>query len=610
VLDKKRINQKMYTLGINAVFHDSAACLLKDGQLIAAAEEERFTHIKHGKRPVPFSTWELPFHAIDFCLRKADIHINAIDQVAYSFDPYLLIGEQYRGKPTIEIPFETYGQPANSQWLNSWDPLFLSFVLNAREQLNDGYPHHLQKRFIGAAIQPDQWHYVEHHVAHAASGFHCSPYQNAAVLTVDGRGELATTTYSIGNGRQLDRIGQVNMPHSLGLLYEDVTTYLGFLHSSDEYKVMALASYGNKDFVKDFREMIQVGSNGGYTITDQRLAERFGPQRLRHQEFTAHHFNIAHSLQFVLEETLLKLTGWLQRETKAENLCMAGGVALNCVANARIRDNGDFKNIWVQPASGDDGTALGAALWVDAQQRKSNTHDFVMNHAYWGPDFEDAEIEKFMRWCKVPYRKLKNIAEETAEILAQDKIVGWYQGPMEFGPRALGARSILASPINPEMQALLNEVKDREDFRPVAPVVLEEEAGNWFKGAKNSPFMLFVYDVLPEKADLIPAVRHTDGTARIQTINEKQHKAYYDLLKAFYAKTGVPVLVNTSFNTLGKPIVCTPRDAIECFWSSPFDALIIGSFIIEKDANIRSGADLQAVGFTEELPEGVATANI
>ncbi|PJJ85040.1 carbamoyltransferase family protein [Mucilaginibacter auburnensis] len=592
----------MYTLGINAVFHDSAACLLKDGQLIAAAEEERFTHIKHGKRPVPFSTWELPFHAIDYCLRIAGIHINDIDHVAYSFDPYLLIGEQYRGKPTIEIPFDLMGKNAQSEWQNPWDPLFLSSMLNARQQLNDGYPHHLQKRFIGANIRTEQWHYVEHHIAHAASAFNCSPHLNAAVMTVDGRGELATTTYNVGNGQQLDRIGQVNMPHSLGLLYEDVTTYLGFLHSSDEYKVMALASYGKKDFVKDFREIIQLGAKGQYTITNQSLVNRFGPQRLRHEEFTAHHFNIAHSLQAVLEETLLDLTSWLQRETNAGNLCMAGGVALNCVANARIRDAGIFKNIWVQPASGDDGTALGAALWIDAQQRKSNTRDFVMNHAYWGPGYYDAEIEKFMQWCKVPYRKVNNVAEETAELLAQDKIIGWYQGSMEFGPRALGARSILASPISPDMQARLNEVKDREDFRPVAPVVLEEEASKWFKNAVYSPFMLFIYDVLPEKADLIPAVMHTDGTARIQTINEQQHKAYYDLLKAFFAKTGVPVLVNTSFNTLGKPIVCTPRDAIECFWSSPFDALVIGSFIIEKNADICSGADLQEAGFTEKMP--------
>jgi len=572
----------MYTLGINAAFHDSAACIIKDGQLLAATEEERFTHIKHGKRPVPFSTWELPYHAIDYCLKIAGIHINDVDHIAYSFDPYQLIHGQYKGKSTINIPFEPSLDPVNQDWLNVWDPLFLSSIINAVGQLNDGWPHHLQQRFIGANVPREKWHFVDHHVAHAASAFNCSPFENAAVMTVDGRGEQATTTYSVGNGHDLKRIGQVNFPNSLGLLYEEITTHLGFLHSSDEYKVMALASYGKPEFVNDFREIIKVGPNGQYTIENKNFVERFGPKRLRHEEFTAHHFNIAHSLQLVLEETLLKLTDWLQKETGEDNLCMAGGVALNCVANARIRDRGAFKNIWVQPASGDDGTALGAALWIDAQQREATTRDFVMEHCYWGPEYTDAEIEKWLKLWKVPYRKLNNIAEETADILIQDKIIGWYQGRMEFGPRALGSRSILASPINPAMQQRLNEVKDREDFRPVAPVVLEEEAGNWFENASYSPFMLFIYDVKPEKADQIPAVRHTDGTARIQTVNERQHKNYYDLLKAFQRKTGVPVLVNTSFNTLGKPIVCTPRDAVECFWSSPFDALVIGSFVIEK----------------------------
>ena len=249
------------------------------------------------------------------------------------------------------------------------------------------------------------------------------------------------------------------MPNSLGLLYEQPTSYLGFLHSSDEYKVMALASYGKPEFVKDFREMIQITGKGQYTITNQRFEERFGPARLRHEEFSNHHFNIAHSLQLELEESVLELVDWLHRETKEENLCMAGGVALNCVLNARIRDKGPFKNIWVQSATGDSGTALGAAIWIDAKERKTASKDFKMTHAYWGPDYSDKEIEKFIQWAKVPYRKLNNVAEETAEILADDKIIGWYQGRMEFGPRALGSRSILASPISPKMQARLNEVK-------------------------------------------------------------------------------------------------------------------------------------------------------
>jgi carbamoyltransferase len=571
----------MYTLGINAAFHDSSACLVNNGKLIAAAEEERFTQIKHGKRPIPFSAYELPFHAIDYCLKTAGIHINEVDNIAYSFDPYLLLKEE-KGKSTIEIPLEPGMESGPSKWTSPWDPLFLSSIVNAPGQLADGYPHHLQARFKGTNPAHWKWHFVEHHIAHAASAFYPSPYSEAAVLTLDGRGEIATTSYNIGRGDKLIRIGQVDMPHSLGLLYERVTSYLGFLHSSDEYKVMALASYGKPVFVNEFREMIHLGSDGQYTIDNERLEERFGPMRKKNDPFTGHHFDIANSLQYVLEETVLELVHWLSNKTGDKNLCMAGGVALNCVLNARIRDKGPFKNVWVQPAAGDAGTSLGAAIWVDINENKGLNKNFRMSHAYYGPDYNDTEIEKFLQWAKVPYRKLKNIAEETADILMQDKIIGWFQGRMEFGPRALGSRSILASPINPQMQARLNEVKDREDFRPVAPVVLEEDAPEWFVNASDSPFMLFIYDVKQEKADKIPAVRHVDGTARIQTVNREQHGKYYDLLSAFKRKSGVPVLVNTSFNTLGKPIVCTPRDAIECFWSSPFDALVIGSYLVEK----------------------------
>jgi carbamoyltransferase len=278
----------------------------------------------------------------------------------------------------------------------------------------------------------------------------------------------------------------------------------------------------------------------------------------------------------------LRLAAWLHEATGSANLCLAGGVALNCVLNARLRDRGPFQHIWVQPAAGDAGTAVGAALWIDAQERGSTERRYQMDHAFLGPGYDEAEIESFLRWSQIPYRRLDNVAEQAAELLADDRIIGWFQGRLEFGPRALGARSILASPIHAEMQERLNEIKDREDFRPVAPVVLEEEAANWFVQGGVSPFMLFIFDVPPDKAERIPAVRHVDGTARIQTINRAQNPAYYDLLKAFYAKTGVPVLVNTSFNTRGEPIVCTPRDAVECFWTSPLDALVIGPFILEK----------------------------
>lgn len=570
----------MYTLGINAAFHDSSASLIKDGRLIAASEEERFTGIKHGKRPIPFSAYELPFHAIAHCLETAGIHLSDVDNVAYAFDPELLMPGQ-EPSATIKIPFLENGRAENAQHL--WENLFLSSIVNAPNQLVDGYPLHLQKWFKGSGTNNWQWHFVDHHLSHAASAYLPSPYNEAAIITLDGRGEIHTTTYSIGQSNDIIRHGAVPMPHSLGLLYETITTHLGFLHSSDEYKVMALASYGSPVYLNTFRDMIKLSNNGQYTIDMENLTEKFGPARLRHEAFGEQHFNIACSLQLALEETVQSLVDWLQQETKLPNLCIAGGIGLNCVLNSKIRDCGAFKNVWVQPAAGDAGTALGAALWTDQQQLQHRDKKFVMEHVYWGPEYGEKEIEKFLKWSKIPYKRCNDIAEETAELLAGDKVIAWFQGRMEFGPRALGARSILASPISPEMQARLNDIKDREDFRPVAPVVLEEDAHEWFVGGEQSPFMLFVQQVRPEKAAQIPAVRHVDGTARVQTVNHQQNQPYYNLLKAFKRLTGVPVLVNTSFNTLGKPIVCTPRDAIACFWTSPFDALVIGPFMLLKE---------------------------
>jgi carbamoyltransferase len=571
----------MYILGINAAFHDTAAALVKDGKIIAAAEEERFTHIKHGKRPLPFSTWELPFHAIDYCLKTAGITLKDVDRIAYSFDP--------EGVNEASVYEDAWYDDADTLMETStykdWDTVFLNYIRKAPEQLRDGYPHHLQKRFSDVDDIAEKWVYVNHHIAHAASAFFPSPFTNAAVLTLDGRGEKATTGYFMGDNNILTSIATVDMPHSLGMLYEKITTYLGFLHSSDEYKVMALASYGKPLYLEDFRSVIHVGDDGQYTIDEFDPAEWWGPGRKKDDVFGPLHFDIAHSLQKALEETVLKLVNWLYGQTQAENLCMAGGVALNCVMNAVIRDQGPFKNVWIQPAAGDAGTALGAAQCIDVQvnsTESTNKYTAEMEHVYWGPEYTDEEIEQFMIWAKTPYKRLNNVAKQTAEILAQNKVVAWYQGRMEFGPRSLGSRSILASPIHPEMQARLNDIKDREDFRPVAPVVLEEDAADWFEDAKVSPFMLFVYPVKQEKADRIPAVTHTDGTARVQTINRNQHPAYYDLIKEFKQITNVPVLVNTSFNTRGEPIVCSPRDAIECFWTSPFDALIINSFILEK----------------------------
>jgi carbamoyltransferase len=569
----------MYTLGINAAFHDCAACLVEDGVVIAAAEEERFTRIKHGKRPLPFTVWQLPFHAIGSCLRAAGISMRDISHVAYSYDPALQLGDRAE-RASIALPLEPSAQP--SDWLSPWDPLALSYVVNAPRQLAGGAPHQLAPLFrAGAAGPAYRWHFVEHHLGHEASAFLAAPFDECAVLVMDGRGERACTSYGEWRDGRYRRIGQVDYPHSLGLLYEDVTSHLGFLRSCDEYKVMALASFGEPRYAARFNEVVQYRGEGRYEVLRADWAALLGPPRAPGSALAARHADIARSLQAVLEDTVLRIAGWLQARSGMRQLAMAGGVALNCVMNARLREDGPFADIWVQPAAGDAGTALGAALWVDAEQR-AGARRWRMEHAFLGPDYPDEDIEQLLREAKLAYRRPPDIVQETARLLAQNKVVGWFQGRMEFGPRALGARSILASPIDPSMQERLNQIKDREDFRPVAPVVLEEAAADWFVDAGRSPFMLFVYRVRPDKAERIPAVRHVDGTARIQTINRGQHAAYYDLVRAFGELTGVPVLVNTSFNTRGEPIVCTPRDALESFCTTALDVLAIGPFLLEK----------------------------
>jgi carbamoyltransferase len=643
----------MFTLGINSVYHDSSACLVEDGRVLAAAEEERFTGIKHGKRPVPFSAYELPFHAIHFCLRRAGLTLREIDHIAYSYDPeifspglhaQLTTGGDPRESPpagqagpwespcgTTEDPSESLRQAgpresprgmihlplahqadAGADGASVWDPLFFLFIEHAPHMLVDAAPHSLKALF--PKDHKFQWHYVGHHLSHAASAFFPSPFDRAAVMTIDGRGEKSTTSFFHGRGLSLELLDEVRMPHSLGLLYEAVTGYLGFLHSSDEYKVMALASYGRPVFLSDFRRLIHLEGGGRYRVSIPDFEPLFGPARKPGDPFLQKHFDIAHALQKVLEETVLASCRWLYEETREKHLCLAGGVALNCVMNARLKALSPFERIWVQPAANDAGTSLGAALWIDsrlpptplpsvvpqglshgdslrspsvAPQGLSSVggvggRAYQMDHAYLGPDYTDEEIGQFLQWSKTPYRRLDHVAAATAKLLSADKIIGWFQGRMEFGPRALGARSILASPLHASMQQRLNEIKDREDFRPVAPVVLEEEADHWFLNASVSPFMLFVYDVRPERKAFIPAVCHTDGTARIQTVREDQNPLYYRLIQEFQTLTSVPVLINTSFNTRGKPIVCSPRDAVECFWSSPLDALVIGNFLLEK----------------------------
>jgi carbamoyltransferase len=417
----------MQFLGINAVYHDSAACLVRDGVVHAAAEEERFTHRKHAKRPVPFSTWELPYHAIDFRLKQGGITLKDVDHVAYSYDPFLLLG-RHRSDRTITLPLEPSAHPTPAEWEAAWDPFFLSSIVNAPRQLAGGAPHHLRERFAGCGPHgPWRWHFVAHHLAHAVSAFHPSPFQRAAILMLDGRGEKATTAYGVGDGNRIEWLGQVHMPHSLGILYKSVTSHLGFLHSSDEYKVMALASYGKPHFLKDFRELITLGENGQYTIAPLDLDERFGPPRPRGGPIDQRHHDIASSLQVALEETVLELSRWLHRASGGQrDLCMAGGVALNCVLNARIRDRGPFRRIWVQPAAGDAGTAMGAALWIDAMERGGDERPYRMEHAFLGPDYGGDEIEAFLRWSKLPYRRMDDVASEVADLLAQDQVIGWF----------------------------------------------------------------------------------------------------------------------------------------------------------------------------------------
>jgi carbamoyltransferase len=577
---------RMYTLGINAAFHDCAACLVADGVVLAASEEERYTRIKHGKRPLPFTTWQLPFHAIDDCLRQAGIGLRDVDHVAYSYDPSIELGER-GAADRLTLPME----PSASGAASPWEALKLSYIINAPRQLAGGAPLHLRRRFLtgggdgaGDAAPPYRWHFVEHHLAHEASAFLAAPMEDCAVLVIDGRGERATTSYGVFSSGRYERIGQVCLPHSLGLLYEDLTTHLGFLHSSDEYKVMALAASGEPRFLAALRDIVRYRGEGDYTVAPAHWDQVLGPAREPGTPLLQRHLDIACSLQAVLQETVEAIVDWLHRRSGMDSLAMAGGVALNCVMNGALRARGPFRRIWVQPAAGDAGTALGAALWIDRVQRGDTERRWRMDHAFLGPAFDDDAIEAQLRESLLPYRRVDDIAGAAAALLAQDKVVGWFQGRMEFGPRSLGARAILASPLGAEMRQRLNLIKDREDFRPVAPVVPEEAAADWFEDGSPSPFMLFAGRARADKVARIPSACHVDGSARLQAVRRDQHALLHDALTAFGRRTGVPVLINTSFNTRGEPVVRTPRDALAAYCTSAIDALAIGSFLLEKHA--------------------------
>ena len=557
----------MFVLGINAAFHDSSAALLLDGVPVAAAEEERFTRIKHAKRPMPLLSHQLPFHAINYCLAEAGITLADVDRIAYSYNPELCA-------PGKSLPGATgFGR---------YEQAFLDGIRAAPRMLREDVPHHLKRRFeVTGAQRVAAVEFVDHHMAHAASAYYASGFDESAVMTLDGRGEHATSMMATGRGAGLQKLAETHFPSSLGLLYEQVTAHLGFLNSSDEYKVMALASSGDDGMADLLRKCVRVRGDGTYLIDSIDFERIAGTARKSWEPLERRHFDLARAAQVVLEETALSLAQWLHRQTGGPNLCMAGGVALNCVMNARVRDEGPFERVFVQPAAGDAGTSLGAAFMAHCAATGTRP-EWAMRDAYLGPGFSESQIQRALDRSKMPYERPADIARATAEILARNEIAGWFQGRMEFGPRALGARSLVANAADPEMKERLNTIKDREEFRPVAPAVLEERAAEYFSDVAPDPFMLFIRDVRPEKAGEIASARHVDGTARVQTVSQEHAPEFHALISAHAELTGTPVVVNTSFNSLGRPIVCAPEDALECYATTPLDALAIGPFLLRK----------------------------
>jgi carbamoyltransferase len=543
----------MRVLGINAIYHDPAAAVVVDGVPVAAAEEERFSRRKHGKRPVPFSAWETPDLAAKWCLDAAGLRPDDVDAVAYSFDPSL--------HPT----------PEHVGLVDPWDHLRHTYAQHAASFLAAALP----------GLDADRLRHVPHHVAHAASAALAAPFDgDCAVLVLDGRGERHSHLAGRYDGGRLETLYSQQLPHSLGLLYEDVTQHLGFLRSSDEYKVMALASYGRPRHATQLRELVHATGDGGFVSTGvdwSALAKARRPD----EDWTDDHADLAASVQLVVEETLLDLARWLHEQTGSTKLAMAGGVALNCVANSRIYAESPFEQVWVQPAAGDAGTALGGALTLSVDGGDPVS---PMPTPALGRGFTDAEIEAALRTARLPYDRPADIAEEVAQCLADDGIVAWFQGRSEYGPRALGHRSLLAHPGRPENLVRLNDVKGREQFRPVAPMVLAERAPQVFtRGPLPSPYMLFVHDVVPEWRDRIPAVVHVDGTARVQTVDDADEPLVARMLRAFERRTGLPAVVNTSLNTAGRPMVDDIKDALECFGSTPVDLLSIGPFAVRRN---------------------------
>ena len=540
----------MRILGINAVFHDPAAALVVDGRTVAAAEEERFTRRKHGKRPVPFATWELPERAAAWCLEQAGLRPCDLDAVAYSYDPALC-------RPASWIGLD-----------DPWDHLRITYAQQAPGFASGALP----------GLDEGLVRFVPHHVAHAASAGLASPLGYSSVLVCDGRGEAASHLAGRYAGGSLEVVASQALPHSLGLFYEQATSHLGFQHSSDEYKVMALASYGRPRFAAELSALVYPDGNGGFRtepVDWGGLVKRRSPGGT----LSPDHADLAASVQQALQDVLLDLTRWLHGRTGDRFLAMAGGVALNCVANSRLAADGPFERIWVQPAAGDAGTALGGALALAADAGEAVT---PMRDAYLGRGWTDEELAAWLDTAAWPYERPASIAAAVAAELAEDRIVAWFAGRSEYGPRALGGRSLLAHPGRRGNLDRLNAVKGREEFRPVAPMVLADRAAEIFHGPLPSPYMLFVHDVNPAWRERIPAVVHVDGTARVQTVDRETQPALAELLDAFAARTGLPVVVNTSLNTAGRPMVDDPRDALECFGSAPVDVLVLGPFLIHR----------------------------
>jgi carbamoyltransferase len=587
----------MNILGISAFYHDSAACLVRDGEIVAAAQEERFTRVKHD--------FEFPSNAVEFCLKSQGLSISDISYVAFYDKPLL----------KFERLLETYLTTA-PQGFTSYAkalPLWLKHKLWIPDTIKR------ELKYDGEIL------FTEHHQSHAGSAFYPSPFQKAAILTIDGVGEWTTNSLGIGDGNHFKLIKDIKFPHSLGLLYSAFTYFTGFKVNSGEYKVMGLAPYGTPKYVQaiydnliDLKEDGSFHLNlkyfdymGGLTMTNEHFNELFdGPRRKPESPLTQREMDLAASIQVVTEETMLRQARFLHKETGLDNLCMAGGVALNCVGNGRILREGPFKNIWIQPASGDAGGALGAALcvwygYLNKPREVDNVHD-LQKGSLLGPSYSTAETVSELSKYQAVFKQYddRELFDVVADLLSQDKVIGWFHGNMEFGPRALGARSIIGDPRSKSMQSKMNlKIKFRESFRPFAPAVLREHVSDYFEMDSDSPYMLLVAPVKEKRriqmtaeqeklfgiAKLniprsdIPAVTHVDYSARIQTVTERDNPGFYKLIQAFYRKTGCPVIVNTSFNVRGEPIVCTPEQAYTCFMRTEMDALVIGNLVMLKE---------------------------